>query len=290
MDQKKSGDPFVFPASVYNEISRAVNHVAENMMNARNGRTFNKLPAGMVYIQNSTSAALAEFSAVAITGVSVTPTTDLDAFKFGPPYLTASTITSDYKDYPFAITVEPIEKNAIGRAMLVGITPAKVTIKDNTHRFAKPTENSASGAMESCAAGTARILWKASASGEQWTMLQLGGGGAEAFNGAFALSLNQSNQITCAGGYLNRNGEVLLVPQLTVEPSAGYICIYSTISGTSWTTPQLKIVSSLTNEYFPVGKCEITSQSEQQVVNLTQYHAAEAFIIITGDCPVNATS
>ena len=64
--------------------------------------------------------------------------------------------------------------------MVLGITPAKVMINSADEDYAVPKADSTTGALESSATGTARILWRAGGSGEQWCILQLGGAGAGA--------------------------------------------------------------------------------------------------------------
>jgi len=72
----------------------------------------------------------------------------------------------------------------------MGFVPAKVTIADQGDAYAKPTENSSTGALESTGSGSARIVWKAGDYGEQWCLLQLGaGGGSESVDrGCWAIA------------------------------------------------------------------------------------------------------
>ncbi len=87
-------------------------------------------------------------------------------------------MTADREGKPYAILLEPIEAGEIGRAMILGVTPAKVTINSSDDGYAVPKAGSSEGALESSATGTARILWRAGGGGEQWCVLQLGGAGA----------------------------------------------------------------------------------------------------------------
>ena len=84
---------------------------------------------------------------------------------------------SEREGMTYAVLLEPIEAGEIGRAMLLGLTPAKVIINSADDKYAVPKAGSDSGVLESSATGVARILWKAGGSGTQWCVLQLGGAG-----------------------------------------------------------------------------------------------------------------
>ena len=75
---------------------------------------------------------------------------------------------------PFAVAVEPIENGEIGRALALGVTPAKVEIVHEEDLCAEPVPGSTSGAMRSTNVGYARIVWKEDGTGEKWCFLRLG--------------------------------------------------------------------------------------------------------------------
>ena len=83
------------------------------------------------------------------------------------------------------------------------------------------------------------------------------------------------------------NGEIVSVSDASgITPSTGYVCVYSNISGNTWTTPEIKIESTVKIGDYPVGYCQMNNN----VPALTQYRVAMAIIMITGNCPVNATT
>ena len=75
---------------------------------------------------------------------------------------------------PFAVAVEPIENGEIGRALALGVTPAKVEIVHEEDACAEPVPGSTSGAMRSTNVGYARIVWKEDGTGEKWCFIRLG--------------------------------------------------------------------------------------------------------------------
>lgn len=75
---------------------------------------------------------------------------------------------------PFAVAVEPIENGEIGRALALGVTPAKVEIVHEEDLCVEPVPGSTSGAMRSTNVGYARIVWKEDGTGEKWCFIRLG--------------------------------------------------------------------------------------------------------------------
>ena len=75
---------------------------------------------------------------------------------------------------PFAVAVEPIEDGDIGRALALGVTPAKVEIVHEEDLCAEPVPGSTSGALRSANVGYARIVWKEDGTGEKWCFIRLG--------------------------------------------------------------------------------------------------------------------
>ena len=218
MDQKKAGDPFSFSATTYNEISDVVNFVNATRRNTTEGPDFLKLQNGMIQIKNATANTIPEFCALTISDVVINPKTNENDFKYGPILVSGVMTTAQNANQSFCILRDQIEKDKIGRAILTGITPAQVTIKDASHQFAKPTPDSATGALESCEAGTARIVYKAGNSGLQWCILQLGAGGAggSEYNGYFKI-VNASTTDT-SGKTTNR---IRIVDGATYNATAG---------------------------------------------------------------------
>ena len=115
---------------------------------------------------------------MAITDVLIRPDVNEPEFTGKCPAFLGRKVTNAYEEYPYAVLLEPVDAGKIGRALLLGIVPAKVSIQDPEHKFAEPIIGNASGAMQSAADGVARILWKAGNTGTQWCMLQLGGAGS----------------------------------------------------------------------------------------------------------------
>ena len=178
MEKVRSGEAVSIRASTWNSFVDAANWVKEAKQNTHGGGVSSGLGVGIVRLKNGESSAYGRFSALVITGVCVTAETNEDEFTSCPPVFEGLKMTSDREGKPYAILLEPIAAGEIGRAMILGVTPAKVTINSSDDDYAVPKAGSSTGALESSATGTARILWRAGGGGEQWCVLQLGGAGA----------------------------------------------------------------------------------------------------------------
>ena len=177
MEKVRQGEQVVIKASTWNGFVDAANWVKEAKQNTLGGGISSGIGGGIVPMKNMEETAYPRFSALVITGVAVSPSANEDEFVSCPTVFEGQKMTTEREDMPYAILLEPIEPGEIGRAMLLGLTPAKVTIKSAEDQYAVPKANSEDGALESSETGVARILWKAGGSGLQWCVLQLGGAG-----------------------------------------------------------------------------------------------------------------
>ena len=177
MEKVRSGEAVNIRASTWNAFVDAANWVREAKQNTLGAGVGSGIGGGIVPMKNMEDAAYPRFSALVITGVAVSPSANEDEFVSCPPVFEGQRMTSEREGMPYAVLLEPIEAGEIGRAMLLGLTPAKVIINSADDKYAVPKAGSDSGALESSATGVARILWKAGGSGTQWCVLQLGGAG-----------------------------------------------------------------------------------------------------------------
>ena len=160
-----------------------------------------------------------------------------------PPVFIGQKMTEEREGKPYAILLEPLAKDQIGRAMVLGIVPAKVTIQDADDQYAVPTTGSTTGALQSDSTGVARILWKAGGAGSQWCLLQLGGAGSGA--GGEKAYMCRVNGGTASAGY-----------QVTVYPN-GRDDAGSTESGTLY-IPDIALDADLPSGAWIIGhKCAL---------------------------------
>lgn len=178
MNKVKTGDPIQIKAFTWNSFIDAAEYV-KNLQSDQGGSPLkNGNYSGVVLLKNGESTLFPRFSAMAVADVLIRPEANEPEFTGRCPAFLGRKVTSAYEEYPYAVLLEPVDAGKIGRALLLGIVPAKVNILDPGHQFAEPVSGDSAGALQSAADGVARILWKAGNTGTQWCMLQLGGAGS----------------------------------------------------------------------------------------------------------------
>ena len=177
MEKVRSGEPVVIRASTWNAFIDAANYTKEMRQNQRGRALRSGVGAGVVLVRNAEPETRDRFTALVLCDVAVPPNVNEDEFVSCAPVFVGQKMTSEREGRPYAVLLEPLAKDQIGRAMVLGIVPAKVTVNDADDQYAVPTPNSPAGALESAPTGVARIVWKAGGSGSQWALLQLGGAG-----------------------------------------------------------------------------------------------------------------
>ena len=177
MEKVRSGEAVSIKAATWNAFVDAANWVKEAKQNSLGAGARSGIGGGIVAMKNMEDTAYPRFSALVITGVAVSPSANEDEFVSCPPVFEGQRMIAEREGMPYAVLLEPVEAGRIGRAMLLGLTPAKVVINSADDKYAVPKVGSDAGALESSATGVARILWKAGGSGTQWCVLQLGGAG-----------------------------------------------------------------------------------------------------------------
>jgi hypothetical protein len=176
MNKVRPGDPVAISAAVWNDVLDAA-ALAKRTKRAGAGIP-DGLEVGIVRVKNTTEEDLDRFAALGIAfGIGVPPDKNELAFQNEPPVLFGGVYEGDG---PWVVLMEPLPAGKIGRGMLFGVTPAQVDIADEEHEFAEPVQDNAAGTLQSCATGTARILWKPGKTGLQWCILHVGAGSGAA--------------------------------------------------------------------------------------------------------------
>lgn len=180
MQKVRSGEAVVIRASTWNSFIDAANYAKEQKQNQFGKSLKSGVSAGIVLVKNAESETRDRFSALVLNDIAIPPNLNEEEFTSCPPVFIGQKMTEEREGKPYAILLEPLAKDQIGRAMVLGIVPAKVNIRDADDQYAVPVPGSSTGALQSDATGVARILWKAGGSSSQWCLLQLGGAGSGA--------------------------------------------------------------------------------------------------------------
>ncbi len=171
--KKSPGDVLQMTASLYNDMIDSV----EEFKN-RTGPGRKKAPekpylkdSGIVFVKN-TSSNRRQFEVVGIVDALFDPSDSdtLPEFKQRPA-LEVDLPECEYVSR-FAILLEPINENDVGRAVVSGLVQVCVDIQDESHEYAdiKPCDPSCLMSYEN---GSAQILTREGGTGEQWCIVRL---------------------------------------------------------------------------------------------------------------------
>jgi len=184
MEKVRQGEAVNIKAATWNSFLDA----AEFARRARRLVGADAIPSGlngnMVYVRNKCGETIPRFGAVVLSDAVIphdaaseemeceTPAFDGVPADGGEEGGEEEETEKDVR--PFAVAVEPIENGEIGRALALGVTPAKVDIVHEEDVCAEPVPGSTSGALRSTNVGYARIVWKEDGTGEKWCFIRLG--------------------------------------------------------------------------------------------------------------------
>lgn len=167
--KKNPGDPFEFPAALYNAI---IDAVTRRVGGQGVGSAFRD--GTVIRVQNKTGGGLDELSVVAIGDPDFTVDTDtIEAF-LSDPVMEGNVPTSDDAG-KFGILLARTEDAGTADAVVAGVVIVKVDEGDGSD-FADVADG-VTDSLIATASGAAKILWRQSGSGKQWAVVRIGGGG-----------------------------------------------------------------------------------------------------------------
>ena len=184
MEKVHQGEAVSIKAATWNSFLDA----AEFARRARRLVGAEAVPSGfggnMVYVRNKCGETIPRFGAVVLADAVIPHDAASEDLECDTPAFdgvpaeggeeSESEEESEKEVRPFAVAVEPIADGEIGRALALGVTPAKVEIVHEEDLCAEPVPGSTSGAMRSTNVGYARIVWKEDGTGEKWCFIRLG--------------------------------------------------------------------------------------------------------------------
>ena len=278
MQKVSSGEKFQVKASTWNSFIDAAVHHKNTQLRLGADTLRGNIKTGIILVRNDSGSLLEQFAAVILDDLIIQPDDDEreQEFKSRAPVFSGKKVSADNKDKPFAILQVPLESEKIGKALLQGITPAKVNIGNESHQYAKLDATE----LVSCNSGIGRILWKESGTGEKWVLLQLGGGGSggNKYSGFFRLTADEDNEnsIKVIDGSDTLGGgdcgvfvsgiDKITVPEKTLPISGeSYIVFEAVYADDEWTT-EIKAQSS-----FP----EFTAEKFTALLGVVKWNSEE---------------
>jgi hypothetical protein len=130
-------------------------------------------PQLVVHVRNDTGADLPDFGVVTLSD-SLLAGTDAEQSRRDTREGPVLKGLLPAADTVIAVTQEPIRKDAIGRATVLGVTPCKLLVNAAGHAAARVIVGDS--AKLGSAGDGAPVIYKAAPSGETWAVILLGGG------------------------------------------------------------------------------------------------------------------
>lgn len=153
------GDRLTIPAQAWNRMLDSIS------IPVQTGGELAGLEAApnTVWIKNASGHDVDRFGVLGISGVAIDPTAGpTQELEFARrPALRGVTPTVTGHADKFAVCLEPIKNDAIGRAAIGGVFACKVYVQSTTHRFATVRNNDRTQ-LDSASCGLVQLLWVAS--------------------------------------------------------------------------------------------------------------------------------
>jgi hypothetical protein len=123
---------------------------------------------GVILVKNTSGGTVDRFGVLGLGAALITPTANAVEFKNQIVLEGDTPVASG----PFAVLLEPLLDDAIGRAVVAGAVQVQISVGEAGHTHARATTSTSY--LQSGVCGTARILWKESGTGTKWAIVLLG--------------------------------------------------------------------------------------------------------------------
>ncbi|MCC7350222.1 MAG: hypothetical protein IT446_06600 [Phycisphaerales bacterium] len=175
MKKVLSGQPLSIPASEYNAFVDAAMEHRRRMAALDQGPLNMALPANRVLVRNDSGGVRGRFDVLGINGVVVSPTDNQESFLRQVIFKGVSPTDFNHQAR-FVVLAGPLAAGRIGHAYAA---PAICTVKvaataDETDLRHADINNGIMTSLKARQDGSSRILWRATGTGEQWAVVQIG--------------------------------------------------------------------------------------------------------------------
>ncbi len=304
MNKVVTGEKFRPKARTWNSFIDAAVYVRQRQSNLTAKTPRQDTKSGVVLVRNSTGEDLAQFAVVALGALIITPADNEPEFREKLPVFEAELVSDENLDEVFVILQKPLKENEVGVALLSGVTPVKINIESEDHKFAEVTADG----LKTSSNGTLRVLWKEPKEGEnKWAVVHLGASGAgDTYDGYFKAvnsSDENSQKVKITSGYALINDTLFSVidnsltddddntfaAELEITGTA-YIYLQATYNTDTETINEPTIEQSanfpLPEENMFKGLIAVVKWDGEnaKILNPTQQHYGVMYGIILGAC------
>lgn len=170
------GQAFPFSAGFWNPILQAATDF-KNSQSPQPSGVAGLLPAQHaveILIRNESSSTVNRNGILRISGIAITPTASEARFRDRPIFIGQA--PDGASTHGIVVTLEPIKQNAIGRAIIVGLSVAQVNVTSASHKFAKPINTNTTNFVSDAAEGFPLIWGVHTGTQPSWCAILLGSG------------------------------------------------------------------------------------------------------------------
>jgi hypothetical protein len=199
-----AGQPFRMSAEAFNAFVDAATAYQASRQNRSGDGSGVAAMAGIVSVRNDSGTDQDRFAVLGLDDPLIAPSANERAF-LERVLLSAVLPDQDQHAHRFCVLQEPIAAGALGRAMVLGVTPIRLDIQAADDEVAAVVSNQ-TGSLKTGSDGGARILWKDAGTGEQWGIVQFPAGGDGGGSPNLVLTVTASNHGWQLGDVLHWSG------------------------------------------------------------------------------------
>jgi len=298
-DKVSAGQKFRPKAKAWNAFIDAALYVK----NQQGGMTVDggkrQTRTGIVLVHNTSDDDMPLFAPMYISGPIVEVEDEETALKFmdGLPAFTADKFSEEENlKQPLVILQQPIKSDEMGKAMIAGITPVRLTDTDDDGDYAVPDVEDGTG-MATAASGNCRILWQGDGD-ESWAIVLLNSPSEPEYNGPFKIINGDSGIEVIDGrdpdanyaGFAMGNGELTSIESGAVSGSApGYVCLQAEFDEDeetfTWSYliteyPETEVTETIA--IYPLGYLE--ADDDGGIARIVQFPIAVPELWVLGEC------
>ncbi|GIW90213.1 MAG: hypothetical protein KatS3mg109_0645 [Pirellulaceae bacterium] len=165
----QAGQPLQIPAAVWNAMLDVVRAARNEQHTVDHATPTGITRPGIITVRNATGVAQDRFDVIGLDGPIVGPADNLREFESRVAF--DAVVPTENHFGRFAILLEPLRAGAIGRAVIAGVTPARLYVDASLYAYARPRPGD-THALDSVPHGPARTVWSENvASSPRWAII-----------------------------------------------------------------------------------------------------------------------
>lgn len=177
----RSGEPLAIDAGVFNAMLDSTDKSRRHQLRQGAGPAASRFQSNnVILIENKSEQAVDRFGILGLGDPLFTPEPRLDSFLNQIAFVGELPAADDHAG-KFAITLEPIRKDAIGRAYISGVCPCLIDVVTEGDPYADIIDDDVDK-LQSSDSGNADILWVESGTGTLWAIIRFGGPAKGTYN------------------------------------------------------------------------------------------------------------